>query len=471
MTEPFSLLVIADTQYLFDGSRQNPELLTATFEEVALLQRTGAIAPLAHIVHVGDVTEHGWAEECSTALDVLGRGAQVLGGSDAGVLGMTIATGNHDVEHHSLDDRGPTRFLEAFGPGCELLGGSHVMGDVEHGPGGYSSWREVGLPGGPDLGVLALDWRPSDNGWRWAQEMLEGHPDHPTVLVSHDVASNAVLTPQGQRISELLARHPQVFLVLGGHEWPSTRVVTGGREYHAVNHQELPFGGAGAARIYDVDPRTGRCQVISLCPALRHPAVLQSVTARRQLALARPEDQFSFPLPAVFGGRGDIPWQADGMELLVDEAPEGVVEFDAALGDRYAIELQCRLPEAQVDRWQVLLARLGPSPDESPEPLAALSLSSENFLGWMAFVAGGETWATSHEYPPGSRVTIVVCNGGDAGVWVDGDPLGRVDAQLSEPLAEGSWRWRVGAGEYGGRYSDTFGGTIQRVRFWGLPIL
>lgn len=467
MTEPFSLLVIADTQYLFDGSRENPGLLSATFEEVASLQRTGAIAPLAHIIHVGDVTEHGWAAECSTALAVLGDGVQLLGASGAVAPGVTIATGNHDVEHHSLDDRGPTPFLEAFGPGCDLLGGDQVVGDVVHGPGGYSSWRELGLPGGSAVGILALDWRPSDDGWRWALGMLNGHPELSTVLVSHDVAAHAALTPQGQRIAELLARHPQVFLVLGGHEWPSTRVVTGGREYHAVNHQELPFGGAGAARIYDVDPRTGRCQVISLCPALRHPAVLRSVTARRQLALARPEDQFSFPLPAALGGRGDIPWQADGMELLVDEVPEGVAEFDAALGDRYVIELRCRLPEAQLDHWQVLLARLGPSPEESPEPLAAVSLSGENFLGWMAFVTGGETWATSHEYSAGSMVTVVVCNGEDAGVWVDGDPVGRVDAQLPQTLAGGSWRWRVGAGEYEGRYADPFGGIIQRVRLWG----
>ncbi|MEO7588535.1 MAG: metallophosphoesterase [Arachnia sp.] len=469
MTDPFSLLVIADSQYLFDGSRQNPELLAATFDEVASLQRSGAIAPVVHVIHVGDVTEHGWAGECSAALETLSRGAQVLV-SGMKAPAMTIATGNHDVEHHSRDDRGLTPFVETFGPGCQLLVGGHLPGEVEHGPGGYSSWRELALPGGPTLGVLALDWRPSDDGWLWAQEMLLRHQEVPTVLVSHDVAARAELTPHGRHLHEMLAAHPQVFLVLGGHEWPSTRVVADEREYHAVNYQELPFGGAGAARVYDVDPRTHRCQAISLCPALRHPTVLRSAAARQRLALARPEDQFSFPLPVSLGGRTDIPWQADGMDLVVDIAPDGVAEFDAPLRGRFVAEIQCRLPESPSESWQVLLVRLGAAPDGSPEPLAAMSLSSENFLGWMAFVDGGETWATSHEYLPGARVTVVVANGTDAGVWVDGDPVGRVDGNLHQILAEGPWRWRAGAGEYEGRYADAFGGTIDRVRFWGQPV-
>lgn len=461
MTEPFSLLVIADTQYLFDGERQHPDLLSATFDEVAALQRSGAIAPVAHIIHVGDVTEHGWHQECAAALDVLSTGATTVGAP-----AMTIATGNHDVAHHSQDDRGPTPFSDVFGPGCALLTGAHLASEVEHAPGGYSSWRTVELPGGPHLGVLALDWRPTEHGWQWAGQMLEQHRDVPTVVISHDVATHSALTAHGNHLGEFLESHPQVFLVLGGHEWPSTRVVTPGREYHAINYQQLPFGGAGAARIYDVDPRSGQCQAISLCPALRHPDVLGSVAARRRLSLSRGEDQFSFPLPAALCGREGNPWQADGLRLVADIVPSGVVEFDAQLSRRSALEIQCRLPDEMTSQWQVLLARLGPSPHDSPEPLAALSLSSENFIGWMAFVEAGETWATSHEYPPGAVVTVVVGTGDGAGIWVDNDVVGRVDPNLASPLVAGPWRWRVGAGEYDGEFTDEFSGSVQRVRFW-----
>lgn len=459
MTTPFSILVFGDTQYLFDGERRRPEFLRETFRHVRALLDRRAIAPLRHIVHVGDVTEHGWPDEVEAALAVLAAGATLLGRP-----GMTIATGNHDVAHHSDDERGPTPFRATFGPGCQLLAGGHAAG-IEHGPGGYPSWRVVTASHKTRLGVLALDWRPSETGWRWADEVLTAHADVPTIVVSHETAHDGALTPHGELIQALLSSHPQAFLVLGGHEWPSTRVSLPGREYHAVNYQELPFGGAGAARVYEFDPRRGECQVRSLCPAVELPEIARSVEARRRLALSRADDQFAFPLPSKLGGR-EIPWQAEGLRLVADVCPDGEAEFDLELARGFVLQVDATLPTAMQDAWQVLLTRLGPAPDGSAEPLAAMSLSSENFLGWMAFTSSGETWATSHENRPGAQVSIVVANGPEPGVWVDGDAVGRVDDKLAGPLAQGTWRWRVGAGEYGGQWADPFRGTVRRVRAW-----
>ena len=455
----FSLLVIGDTQYLFDGGRQRPELLAETFRHVHRLVEAGAVAPVRHVVHVGDVTEHGWADEAAAATPVLRAGRELLGG-----VAVTVATGNHDVAHHSDDTRGPTPFGAAFGPGCALLDGRHA-GAVLHGPGGYSSWRVLTLPDGGELGVLALDWRPSVEGWRWADDLLTAHAHLPTVVVSHESAHDGALTPHGARLSEALEPHPQVFLVLSGHEWPSTRVTVAGREFHTVNYQELPFGGAGAARLYEVDPARGQCQVISLCPALHRPELIGSVEARRRLALGRAEDQFAFTLPRTLGGL-ERPWQAAGLTLRADlHGQEAPFEFELDLPDEFVLEAQLTLPPAMPRGWQVALARLGSTPG-SPEPLAALSLSSENFLGWMAFTRAGETWATSHEYQPGASVTVVLANGRRPGVWVDGDPVGRTEANLAAELLPGPWRWRLGAGEYEGRETDRFGGTVTHLRAW-----
>ncbi len=458
MTGPFSLLVIGDTQYLFDGDRRRPDLLAETFRHVRDLLDAEAIAPLQHVIHVGDVTEHGWQPEVAEAHAVLAAGRDLLGG-----LGLTIATGNHDVAHHSDDSRGTTAFVAAFGSGCELLTGRHAPA-VEHGPGGYSSWRVVATPGG-ELGVLALDWRPSPAGWDWAAAKLAAHPDLPTVVVSHEIACDSALTEHGRKVQALLAAHPQAFLVLGGHHWPATRVTTPEREYHAINYQELPFGGAGAARIYEFDPARGSCQVISVCPSAHLPEVFASVAARRSLALSRPADQFAFPLPPSLGGRDD-PWQAAGLELVLDLAPAGSDELELPLPGHFVLEVQATLPPAMQAEWQVLLCRLGQAPGGSPEPLAALSLSSENFVGWLAFTTDGETSVTSHEYQPGANVTILVANGPQAGVWVDGDPVGRVDANLGGILVPGPWRWRVGSGEYENRPADPFRGRVTRVRAW-----
>lgn len=453
---PFSLLVLGDTQYLFDGDRSSPELLTETYRHVEGLVRAGAVSPVRHVVHVGDVVEHGWTGEVQQALTALAEGQRVLGDP-----GMTIATGNHDVDHHSDDTRGDTPFLRAFGPGCRLLDGAHV-GDLSHGPGGYSSWRRVNLPDG-QLAVLALDWRPSPEGLRWADSMLAAHASVPTIVISHDIAVNGALTTHGGAVEGLLDPHPQVFLVIGGHEWPSTRLTRAGREVHAVNYQELPFGGAGAARLYEFLPDEGVCQVISICPSLHRPDVLRSVAARRRLNLSRPEDQFAFSLPPALGGRR-APWQAQGLELLLERAEPG--EFRLELPGRYVLEVEATLPAVMHREWQVLLSRLGPAPG-SPEPLAAVSLSSENFLGWMAFTADAEAWATSHEYPPGDTVTLVIANGDRGGVWIDGDPVGRINPAIRAGLVDGPWRWRLGGGEYEGVPADPFRGRVTRLRAWG----
>ena len=550
-----AILVIGDTQYLFDGRRMRPELLAQTFGRARDLAEECLAGPILHVVHVGDVTEHGDRAECEAAVEVMGQGCRLLG------VGATVVSGNHDIDQRSDDSRGPTPFLSAFGAQGALahaLGSQAVQdgGRIVPGPGGYSSWQVLEVPRlGPrarrdgarvELGVLGLDWRPGAPTLEWAGDLLRTHRDLPTILVTHDVAVHrrarggapcgpGELTEHGRRINRMLAGHDQVFLVLGGHEWPSTRVVdSGGREFHAVNYQDLPHGGAGAARLYCLDTNRGECEVISFAPGGRGEELIRSVAARRRLALSRPEDQFRFALPPALGG-GSTPWQARGLDLLLDldwrsrpagagadgsgdpgrcaqpggpdgsceragsdaspaeapPGPEGVWdaarEIDLPLPGRYVIELRAVLPASMPEGWQVLLARLterAPAPDGSPEPLAALSLSTENFVGWQAYLArrrGGadepewtETWQTSHELEVGGQVGIVVAGGArdpweaaSCGLWIDGDRVGRSDAQEVHPLLPGPWRWRIGAGEYGGRPTDRFGGRITALRVWG----
>ncbi|WP_172192358.1 metallophosphoesterase [Actinomyces faecalis] len=505
----FAFLVIGDTQYLFDGERERPDLLERTFSQAREIARSCQTGPVAHVIHVGDVTEHGWAQECESAATVLAQGCRSLG------AGMSVVAGNHDIDQTTDDSRGTTPFLRAFGPHGDLVQALSEAGlsqtPVVTGPGGYSTWKVLPVGGDEALrvAVLTLDWRPTQQTYRWAQELLAAHPQLPTVLVTHDVAlhhrdSDGVptgpgeLTEHGERLIQVLAGHEQVFLVLGGHEWPSTRLRYQGREIHAVNYQELPYGGGGAARLYCFDTDRGQCEVVSFSPGASDGTVMASVAARRALALARPQDQFRFPLPASLGGQ-KRPWQADGLELLMEESDPQVLassELTLELGGRHVMELEISLPRTMPDSWQVIMCRLTSglsAPDGSPEPLAALSLSTENFLGWQAYLAGAqggtgpgqrpwaETWQTSHELEVGAQVTVVISGGwsqaGDGapqdaaaracGLWVDGDRVGRDDGHSRLPLLAGPWRWRVGAGEYGGQEADPFQGRLTRLRVWG----
>ncbi|MEO3764271.1 hypothetical protein [Streptomyces sp. B8F3] len=56
----FALAVLPDTQYLFDADSADPEPLRATFRYLAAERREANIAFMAHL---GDVTEHGTADE------------------------------------------------------------------------------------------------------------------------------------------------------------------------------------------------------------------------------------------------------------------------------------------------------------------------------------------------------------------------------------------------------------------------
>lgn len=487
----WAMMVIGDTQYLFDGERARPDLLAAAFVQARALAAALDAGEVLHVVHVGDVTEHGDEAECELAATTILDGCRLLG------AGLTVVAGNHDIDQRTGDDRGPTPFLRRLGArGWLRTALGPLSQDVRADPTGYSTWQLLTLPGGGTggepgrLAVLGLDWRPGPQTLRWALERLEECRQVPTVVVCHDVARHrrtdqgapcgpGELTGHGRRLAMLLAGQEQVFLVLAGHEWPSTVASLDGTEVHVVNYQDLPLGGAGAARLYCFDTERGTCEVVSFSPGLQDPQALRSVAVRRRLSLSRPEDQRRLMLPAALGG-GRGPWQAAGLELVAELGEEElarVTELEAGLPGHYVIELRMRVPRSMPRHWEVMVCRLaGPAgaPDGSPEPLAALSLSTEAFVGWQAYTVAEPgapaacTWQTSHEVELGSDIEVLVAGGGEvAGLWVDGDRVGRDDGRCVAPLVDGPWRWRLGAGEYGGEPADTASGRLVRVRVWG----
>jgi hypothetical protein len=70
-------------------------------------------------------------------------------------------------------------------------------------PGGYNSYH-VFTAGDHEWLVLAMDWRVSDTGLRWAQTVVNDHPHLPVILTTHDLAwaddaGHAQLSDHGQR--------------------------------------------------------------------------------------------------------------------------------------------------------------------------------------------------------------------------------------------------------------------------------
>ncbi len=71
---------------------------------------------------------------------------------------------------------------------------------------------------------LALDWRPSDETFDWAQDILDQHSDIPTIITMHQImdigpdGETAIFTDLGAKVWDNLVKHnDQVFMTVNGH--------------------------------------------------------------------------------------------------------------------------------------------------------------------------------------------------------------------------------------------------------------
>ncbi|GAB7303394.1 hypothetical protein MAFF212519_12530 [Clavibacter michiganensis] len=258
----FTIAVLPDTQYLFDGKSIHPEPLEASLRYVLAERDRHNIVFLAHL---GDVTQNGAANEIQAA------SAQFTLLDKAGAAWSVLA-GNHDVDGSTDDQRGRTPYLDAFGPKRFRKSPSYRGSS----PDGYNSFHTF-TAGGRDWLVLALDWRTSARGVEWARGVLAAHPTLPVILTAHDIVDSkpdgsAVLDDYGQGLwDSFISQHDQIFLTLNGHYWKPGRTTMTNRAghdvaMHLVNYQDRYYGGAAMIRLYHVDLERNAIDVETLSP-------------------------------------------------------------------------------------------------------------------------------------------------------------------------------------------------------------
>jgi hypothetical protein len=285
----FALAVLPDTQYLFDADSADPEPLRETFR---YLVAERAESNIAFMTHLGDVTEHGTEDEIGRAADTF----RTLHGK----VPYSVLAGNHDIPSSTDDQRGDTAYLAAFGP--ERYASMPTFRGAS--PDGYNSYHVLRAAGREWL-VLALDWRVSDKGLRWAQGVLDARPTLPAVLTTHDIAwsdddGKAQLSGNGKRLWDGLVRgNDQIFLALGGHYWPPGRTVLTNDDdndvhVHITNYQDRYYGGAGMIRTYSFDLARGVIDVETFAPwfLARDPEKRTPLEAET-IELTGPVDRFS----------------------------------------------------------------------------------------------------------------------------------------------------------------------------------
>ncbi|MFF4037481.1 LamG-like jellyroll fold domain-containing protein [Streptomyces sp. NPDC001816] len=298
----FTLAVMPDTQYLFDGPSINPAPIEASLR---YLLEHGRDENIVFLSHLGDLTQNGAEDEFAA----IGEAFGIL---DRRGVGYSVLAGNHDVRSSTDDQRGATPYLDAFGP--QRFQGKKTFGGAS--PDGYNTFH-LFRAGGREWMVLALDWRLSAKGYAWAKDVLAQHPKTPVVLTTHElVVEDDTLSAYGQRLwDQLIEDHDQIFLTLNGHYWPAgraTRKNAAGNEVHLhlTNYQNRYFGGAAMIRLYRFDLDRGVIDVETISPwILGRAAKGLNELERQEIELSGDADRFSVEIDFAerFSGFDPVP--------------------------------------------------------------------------------------------------------------------------------------------------------------------
>lgn len=282
----FTLAVMPDTQYLFDG----PSIDKAPIEaSLRYLLEHGKDENIVFLSHLGDLTQNGAKPEFAA----IGEAFRLL---DRRGVGYSVLAGNHDIKSSTDDQRGASPYLDTFGPqrfkGARTFGGASADG--------YNTYH-LFEAAGREWMVLALDWRLSAKGYAWAKSVLAQHPHTPVILTTHElVVEDDQLSDYGQQLwDQLIEDHDQIFLTLNGHYWPAgraTRKNAAGHDVHLhlTNYQNRYFGGAAMIRLYRFDLDRGVIDVETVSPwILGRAARGLNELERQEIELSGDADRFT----------------------------------------------------------------------------------------------------------------------------------------------------------------------------------
>ncbi|GAB7105806.1 LamG domain-containing protein [Streptomyces phaeofaciens JCM 4814] len=371
----FTLAVMPDTQYLFDGPSIDKAPVEASLRY--LLEHGGENAEnIVFLSHLGDLTQNGAAAE----FEAVGEAFALL---DRRGAGYSVLAGNHDVRSSTTDQRGASAYLDTFGP-QRLRGGATFGGSS---PDGYNTFHLFRAAGRSWM-VLALDWRLSDQGYAWAHDVLARHPHTPVVLTTHElVAGDDSLSAYGQQLwDRLIADHDQIFLTLNGHYWPAgraTRRNTAGHDVHLhlTNYQNRYFGGAAMIRLYRFDLDRNVIDVETVSPwILGRAAKGLNELERRESELSGDADRFTVDIDFAerFSGFDPVPARpARPASKVVVPGTAAYWRFDSAVSSGTVRDLSGRGNDLTV--VTVGGGALGWSPDHHPDQPGHGSLEFQGF--------------------------------------------------------------------------------------------
>lgn len=264
---PFTIIMLPDTQYYSARNATTFRAQTTWITENLTAQN------IVCVTHVGDVVDSvrdpaQW-DAATAALTPL---------SD--LLPWGVAPGNHDYDAIRDPEKGGTTFARYFGPKTFAQHPWYAGSS----PNGLNACQ-LFSGGGTDFLLLHLEMETPDTALAWADTLLARYPKRAVILSTHSYlraakkarSDKAEYRPDGHAGEDLwnlfIKRHPQVFLVLCGHdagEWHQTSVNAAGGQVQEMlaDYQSRPHEGDGWLRILRFQPDQKTIEVKTYSPTL-----------------------------------------------------------------------------------------------------------------------------------------------------------------------------------------------------------
>ena len=298
----FTLVVLPDTQgyaynYLWD---------TALAAQLRWIAENADSHDIRYVLHVGDIVN----ENLTTQWQVIRHHFDHLHDGDRVRAPYALVDGNHDLGRAGTADGAESRWTlmtrdDYFGPNSPYGRQRSIGGFFEKGR-TSNTWHEFAA-GGKQWLILALEFGPRDAVVDWAGEVLDAHPEHRAIIVTHAYLHSSNARQQyvpfggiqahnphsypldfhddgdlndGEALwAKLVKTHANVRLVLSGHtlddgEGRLTSVGDHGHVVHQLvqNYQpgviDSEFGGSGYLRLMEFWPDGETVRVRTYSPYL-----------------------------------------------------------------------------------------------------------------------------------------------------------------------------------------------------------
>lgn len=268
---PFTVVMLPDTQFY---SKSHPDLFHA---QTDWIKQNRKWENIVFVTHMGDIVDGRsrvmaqWTV-ASNAMAHLNR-----------VVPWGVAIGNHDYDTDKIKEGVATTWLKHFGP-TRFKGRKWYGGASPNGLNSYQLFSASGI----DFLILHLEVNAPDEAIAWAEQVLRKHPKRAAIVSTHIYLKGRDGFTRNQQHEyrpngnsgdgiweKLVRRHPQIFMVLCGHEGRAF-------EYHQVStndaghrvvemladYQRRANGGDAWLRLIRFVPATRQIEIRTYSPAL-----------------------------------------------------------------------------------------------------------------------------------------------------------------------------------------------------------